>query len=95
VHATCEDYRAGATIDLAHDRADHGGIRCPAFVLWSERGIGTSYDVLSIWREQADAVHGGALDCGHFLAEERPEETGSELMALLQEPEMSHRNVNQ
>jgi haloacetate dehalogenase len=86
VHATCEDYRAGATIDLAHDRADHGAIRCPVLVLWSERGIGSSYDVLSTWREHADAVHGRALDCGHFLAEERPEETATELIAFLQEP---------
>jgi haloacetate dehalogenase len=85
VHATCEDYRAGATIDLAHDRADVGGIRCPVLVLWSERGIGSSYNVLSTWREQADAVRGRALDCGHFLAEERPEQTTSELIAFLQE----------
>jgi haloacetate dehalogenase len=64
-------------------------------VLWSERGIGSSYDVLAIWREQADAVHGRALDCGHFLAEERPEETASELIAFLQDPELSHMTVNQ
>jgi haloacetate dehalogenase len=82
VHASCEDYRAGATIDLARDRADEARLRCPMLVLWSERGIGSSYDVLPIWREQAERVHGRALECGHFLAEERPEETTGELVPL-------------
>jgi haloacetate dehalogenase len=85
IHAGCEDYRAGATIDLAHDGADSTRIRCPLLALWSARGIGSSYDVLSIWREQADAAHGRALDCGHFLAEERPEETTTELISFLEQ----------
>jgi haloacetate dehalogenase len=85
ISAGCEDYRAGATIDLAHDRAGETRIRCPTLVLWSARGIGSDYDVLSIWREKTDMVRGRALDCGHFLAEERPEETTSELMAFLEE----------
>jgi haloacetate dehalogenase len=71
--ASCEDYRAGATIDLEHDRADHGRlIRCPVLVLWSKSGLGSTYDVLGIWREQAARITGHALDCGHFLAEEQP-----------------------
>jgi haloacetate dehalogenase len=78
VHATCEDYRAGATIDLTHDRADHGElIRCPVFVLWSKSGLGSSYDVLGIWNDQAEQVSGQALNCGHFLAEEQPEVVAS------------------
>jgi haloacetate dehalogenase len=85
ISAGCEDYRAGATIDLAHDRAGETRIRCPTLVLWSARGIGSDYDVLSIWREKTDMVRGRALDCGHLLAEERPEETTSELMAFLEE----------
>jgi haloacetate dehalogenase len=84
VHATCEDYRAGATIDLEHDTADAGcPIECPVLVLWSAHGIGASYDVLSIWREQAGEVCGKALDYGHFLAEERPADTTAELLAFL------------
>jgi haloacetate dehalogenase len=84
VHASCEDYRAGATIDLAHDQADRERrITCPTLVLWSGDGIGASYDVLAIWREQAPAARGHALDCGHFLAEERPEETTAELASFL------------
>jgi haloacetate dehalogenase len=84
IRATCEDYRAGATIDLAHDREDGGRrISCPLLVLWSAAGLGSSYDVLGIWREEADDVHGHALDCGHFLAEERPRETAAALVAFL------------
>jgi haloacetate dehalogenase len=84
IHASCEDYRAGATIDLAHDDADRGRpIACPLLVLWSAPGIGASYAVLDIWRAQAADVRGRAFDCGHFLAEERPEEVASELSAFL------------
>ncbi len=84
VHATCEDYRAGVTIDLAHDAADTSPLRCRVLVLWSAHGIGSSYDILPIWRKQAETVSGRALDCGHFLAEERPEETTAELVSFLQ-----------
>jgi haloacetate dehalogenase len=84
IHASCEDYRAGATIDLEHDAADAGHrLACPVLVLWSAGGLGASYDVLSIWREEAADVRGQALECGHFLAEERPEETASALLPFL------------
>jgi haloacetate dehalogenase len=86
IHAGCEDYRAGATIDLSHDRADRKRIHCPVLVLWSSQGIGASYDVLAIWHQQAEVVQGRALDCGHFLAEERPAETASELTHFLEQP---------
>jgi haloacetate dehalogenase len=85
IHATCEDYRAGATVDLAHDAADqHRRIACPLLVLWSRSGIGSAYDVLEVWRQQAADVRGRALDCGHFLAEERPEEVVAELRNFLE-----------
>jgi haloacetate dehalogenase len=84
IHATCEDYRAGATIDLIHDRdSAERQISCPLFVLWSREGIGSSYDVLEIWRAEARDVRGRALDCGHFLPEERPAEVACELLAFL------------
>lgn len=87
VHASCEDYRAGAAIDLVHDQADTDRkIACPVLVLWSSQGIGASYDVLSLWRDEADGVRGRALDCGHFLAEERAEEVTAELVAFCSEP---------
>jgi haloacetate dehalogenase len=84
VHATCEDYRAGAGIDLAHDEADaNAGLPCPLLVLWSAGGLGSSYDVASIWRERSSDFRGEALDCGHFIAEERPRETAELLAGFL------------
>jgi len=84
IHATCEDYRAGATTDLDHDRADADQpVGCPTLALWSEEGIGSSYDVEGIWRQRAPRFTGRALDCGHFLAEERPQETAAALLAFL------------
>ena len=76
IHATCEDYRAGASIDLAHDRADADRqLQCPTLALWSEDGIGSAYDVPGIWRGRSTRFTGRSLDCGHFIAEERPNET--------------------
>ncbi len=77
IHATCEDYRAGATIDLAHDEANgEARIESPLLVLWGDRGVvHHTYDVLDIWRRQAERVEGQALPCGHFVPEEAPEAT--------------------
>ncbi|BAT52887.1 putative hydrolase [Nostoc sp. NIES-3756] len=77
IHATCEDYRAAATIDLEHDELDmKQKIQCPVLVLWGEKGIiGRKYNVLEIWRERAIDVSGQSLPCGHFLPEEAPQET--------------------
>jgi haloacetate dehalogenase len=84
VHATCEDYRAGATIDLSHDRADASAqLACPTLVLFSKRGIGAAYDVPRIWHERAPRLSSAAIDCGHFLAEERPRETTAALLSFL------------
>jgi haloacetate dehalogenase len=84
VHASCEDYRAGASVDLADDETDADALlRCPLLVLWSRDGLGAAYEVLEIWQQRAPDVLGRALDCGHFLAEERPEETAAELQQFL------------
>jgi haloacetate dehalogenase len=81
VHATCEDYRAGATVDYDADAADRGRRRigCPVLVLWGGRGRVERRDPLAVWREWADDVRGGSLPCGHFLAEEQPEATAEAL----------------
>lgn len=72
----CEDYRASATIDLAHDRADVAAGRQlaqPLRVLWGEHGaVGQCFDVLRLWRERARDVSGLSLPCGHYIAEEAP-----------------------
>jgi haloacetate dehalogenase len=82
IHASCEDYRAAATIDLAHDEADlDRKIACPLLVLWGEHGLmHRHFDVLATWREKAAGpVEGRPLPCGHFLPEEQPEATAQAL----------------
>lgn len=87
VHAICEEYRAAATLDRAHDLADREAgrrIACPILVLWSGRGALNSWYAeaggpLGLWRAWADDVRGGPLDAGHFFPEEMPERTAGEL----------------
>lgn len=85
IHATCEDYRAAATIDLVHDRADlDNKIACPLLVLWGANGvIARLYDVLAVWRERATTVSGKGLPCTHWIPEEAPEALLTELKAFL------------
>ena len=87
IHASCEDYRASAGIDLDHDRADMAAGRkltCPVMALWGGKGlVGRKFDVLAAWRERAEDVSGEAIDCGHFLAEELPDDTFARVRAFL------------
>lgn len=87
IHATCEDYRAGRTSDLAADEADRAAgkkIGCPLLVLWGAAGIPSeTAGPLAIWREWANAVEGGPIDSGHFVCEENPEATAAALLAFL------------
>src|SRR6185437_12867467 len=74
IHASCEDYRAAASIDLEHDAASEP-VSCPMAVLWGERGIvNRLFRPLDDWRAVATDVRGRALPCGHYLAEEVPDE---------------------
>jgi len=85
IHASCEDYRAGGSIDLVHDEADMDRkITCPVLALWGANGlVGRKYDVLAVWRERADHVSGKALPGGHWLAEELPESILAEVKQFL------------
>lgn len=76
VRATCEDYRASATIDIEHDDADGDRkLDCPVLVLWGEKGaIERHFDCLALWRERANSVKGRTLQGGHYLAEELPDD---------------------
>jgi haloacetate dehalogenase len=95
IRATCADYRAAASIDLAHDEAERARkIACPLLVLWGLRGLmQRHFDVLATWRERASGpVAGAALACGHFLAEEAPQATTealSRFLAAQEEPASS------
>jgi haloacetate dehalogenase len=84
VHAICEEYRAAATLDAAHDAADRASgrrIACPVLALWGKGLLDEWYaeagGPLGLWRQWADNVEGQALAAGHFFPEERPEETAA------------------
>ncbi len=84
IHASCEDYRAAASIDLEHDETDMGRkLTCPLLAIWGAKGLmERHFDVLETWRERAEDVRGRALPCGHFLPEEAPDETTGELVGF-------------
>ena len=88
VEAMCEDYRAGATIDVAHDDADRAAgrqIRCPVLVLWAARGglVRFYHDVIAVWRPWAPDARGEGIDATHFLAEDRPAEIAAALLTFM------------
>jgi haloacetate dehalogenase len=86
IHATCEDYRASASIDLEHDAADIAAERkvgCPLLALWGAHGIiERCFDALAEWRRVATDVQGKALPCGHYVPEEVPDLLFDELTAF-------------
>jgi len=87
IHGMCEDYRASASIDLEHDKADidkKNKIKAPLLTLWADKGpMGRLYDVLSIWKEFGTTVSGKGLPGGHNLQEDVPNEVLAELMPFL------------
>jgi haloacetate dehalogenase len=85
IHASCEDYRAAESIDLEHDAADLAQkIACPVLALWGKHGvIEQQFDCLADWRAVAREVRGHALDCGHYLPEEQPDEIARQLESFL------------
>lgn len=87
IHAACEDYRAGATIDRDLDAADHAAgrkIQPPLLVLWGNHGFpAQGASPLDVWRQWAKDARGQAIECGHFPPEEAPEETLAALLAFL------------
>lgn len=89
IHASCEDYRASATIDLEHDQLDldkGNNIKCPVLCLWGEEGfVGKKYDVVAEWSRWATDVNGYGIPCGHYLPEEAPEETLAAILKFLKE----------
>jgi haloacetate dehalogenase len=84
IHATCEDYRAGRTTDLAHDEADRAAgrkITCPMLAIWGSSGIPSeTRSPLDTWGEWATDLRGFAIDCGHYLPEENPHATAKALL---------------
>jgi len=94
IHATCEDYRAAATIDLDHDKADikeDRKVTCPLLALWGAHGIvERCFNPLEEWQKVATSVSGKALPCGHYIPEEAPGLLVEELMSFLK-PELTRK----
>jgi len=76
IHAQCEDYRAGATVDRRLDQASRDAgdqLDCPVMVLWSTGYLSDKADSpLETWRKWATDVTEIPIDCGHFIVEEEP-----------------------
>mgnify|MGYP003693817315 CR=1 FL=1 len=85
IHAICEDYRAGASIDLEHDEADlDRKVSCPLLALWAEQGaFHRLFDALATWRERASDVSGRLIPGGIILPEEAPNALMDELRNFL------------
>ena len=87
VRATCDDYRAGATIDCDLDAADRDAgrrITCPMLALWGDRGGDRRAGMMEVWGRWATDLRGAAIPCGHFLPEEAPNETAAALLDFFQ-----------
>ena len=87
IHGACEDYRASAGIDLEHDRASRARgdkLLCDVQVLWGERGVvHRLFRPLDLWQAQcAGQVSGQAVSAGHFIPEEKPQDTAASLRAF-------------
>lgn len=84
IASTCEDYRAAASIDLIHDKADaNQPLDCPLLILWGSHSVvGKQYNVLEFWQEKAPQVQGKEIICGHFLPEEAPDTTYQTMKAF-------------
>ena len=92
VDSTCAEYRS-VELDLQHDEVDRGRkLECPVLVLWGGNTTkrpgwqtGRRLDIVQTWRARAREVRGRALDCGHFIPEEKPDELHAELLQFLAE----------
>ena len=77
IHAQCEDYRAGASVDLENDSNSRDAgeqLQCPVLLLWGTGYLGDkAKSPIASWRKWAPRVSEVAIDCGHFIVEEEPE----------------------
>lgn len=73
IAASCADYRAGASTDIADDRRSREAgqrISAPVLALWGRDYLDNGVTPLAAWREWADDVRDMPVDCGHFVPEE-------------------------
>ncbi len=81
IYASCEDYRAGSTIDLMHHKLDRNKIECPTLILWGKTSlVGKNFDPLVVWKKFAKNLTGSSLKGGHYLPEESPLQVSSQIL---------------
>ena len=97
IHATCEDYRAAASIDIEHDDADQGKkLTMPILALWAKFGvIETCFNALDLWRQRALQVEGEALDATHYMAEEIPQEITKQMLEFFSQHTIRKKGISQ
>lgn len=87
IHAICEEYRAGETIDLELDGADLAAgrtISAPTLALWGANGlVERFFSPLECWRKFIPGIQGSSLPCGHFIPEEAPLPMLEQVLAFL------------
>ena len=85
IFASCEDYRAGASIDLIHHEKDSKKIDCPTLILWGKNSlVGKNFEPLSIWKRYVKNLSGKAISGGHYLPEEKPNQVASQILKFLE-----------
>ena len=83
--ASCEDYRAGASIDLIHHEKDSKRIDCPTLILWGKNSlVGKNFEPLRVWKKYIKNLSGKALNGGHYLPEEKPYQVASQILNFLE-----------
>ncbi|TXL85358.1 alpha/beta hydrolase [Streptomyces sp. IB2014 016-6] len=86
VPSVVADYRASAGIDVVHDQADRDAgnrLRMPVTVLQQDWGAALGFDAAARWRAWAPDLHHSTVSCGHFMAEEAPEDVVRAVRDLL------------
>jgi haloacetate dehalogenase len=86
IHASCCDYRSGATVDLEHDAADlDRRLACPTLALWAGDGLlARLFDIPAEWRKRCEDVRSVAAPGGHFFPEQQPRATAAALLEFVQ-----------
>ena len=85
IFASCEDYRAGSSIDLIHHEKDSKKIDCPTLILWGKNSlVGKNFEPLRVWKRYVKNLSGKALSGGHYLPEEKPNQVASQILNFLE-----------
>ncbi len=84
IKSSCEDYRAGSTIDLKHHKNDKVKINCPTLILWGKKSlVGKNFEPLKVWKKYCTNVTGNGIAGGHYLPEECPNKVYNNIIRFI------------